>query len=143
MAVEFAAEATEEGTYPVDLVQGPPAPAGVDAAWQPAFELDWRPLVSAVLEDLRQGIAPGLIAARFHRGLVQAMVAVAREVGQARVALTGGCFGNRLLTESAHRALTAAGFEVLLHRQVPAGDGGLALGQVMVAAAQLAARQTS
>jgi hydrogenase maturation protein HypF len=53
------------------------------------------------------------------------------------VALTGGCFQNRLLTERAAQRLREAGFEVLLHRQVPTNDGGISLGQVAVAAAQL------
>jgi len=56
---------------------------------------------------------------------------------EGRVALTGGCFQNRLLTERAARQLRAAGFEVLLHRQVPPNDGGISLGQVAVAAARL------
>jgi len=52
-----------------------------------------------------------------------------------RVALTGGCFQNRLLTERTAQRLSKAGFTVLLHRQVPPNDGGISLGQVMVAAA--------
>ena len=62
----------------------------------------------------------------------------AQAVGQPRVALTGGCFQNRLLTERAAERLARAGFEVLLHRQVPPNDGGISLGQVAVAAARLA-----
>jgi hydrogenase maturation protein HypF len=54
------------------------------------------------------------------------------------VALSGGCFQNRLLTELTTRALRERGFEVLLHRQVPPNDGGISLGQVAVAAARLA-----
>ena len=80
-----------------------------------------------------------MIAARFHNALAEGIVKVAREAGQERVALTGGCFQNRLLSRRAAERLTAAGFEVLQHRQVPANDGGLSLGQIMVAAAQLQA----
>ena len=65
------------------------------------------------------------------------IVAVALSVGQPRVALTGGCFQNRLLTERAADRLERAGFEVLLHRLVPPNDGGISLGQVAVAAARL------
>jgi hydrogenase maturation protein HypF len=64
-------------------------------------------------------------------------VAVARHVAEPRVALSGGCFQNRLLTERTAQRLEAAGFEVLLHRQVPPNDGGISLGQVAVAAAWL------
>ncbi|MGB6362637.1 MAG: carbamoyltransferase HypF, partial [Thermoanaerobaculia bacterium] len=101
------------------------------------LELDWRPLVEAVLQDSRRGVEAGMIAARFHNSLVGAIVAVARAIGESRVALTGGCFQNRLLTERAARRLREAGFEVLLHRKVPPNDGGISLGQVAVAAARL------
>ena len=57
-------------------------------------------------------------------------MAVAQAAGEQRVALTGGCFQNRLLTERAAERLEQAGFEVLLHRQVPPNDGGISLGQV-------------
>jgi hydrogenase maturation protein HypF len=98
--------------------------------------LDWRPLVEAVLDDLRRGVEQGAIAARFHNALVEAIVAVATRVGTPGVALTGGCFLNRLLLERAADRLAARGFEVLLHRQAPPGDGGISLGQIAVAAAQ-------
>ena len=103
---------------------------------QPSI-LDWRPLLDAVLTDLRRGVATGIMAARFHNALVEAIVAVAQAAGERRVALTGGCFQNRLLTERAAERLERAGFEVLLHRQVPPNDGGISLGQVAIAAAQL------
>lgn len=98
--------------------------------------LNWDPLIKAVLADVRRGTPTGIISARFHNGLVNAMIDIARAVGQPRVALTGGCFQNRLLTERGAAALYRASFEVLLHRQVPPNDGGISLGQVAVAAAQ-------
>jgi hydrogenase maturation protein HypF len=100
--------------------------------------LDWGPLVEAVLADLRRGSKPGMIAASFHYALAAAIGAVAHVVGEPRVALTGGCFHNRLLTERTAHYLRGEGFSVLLHRQVPPGDGGISLGQVAVAAAHLA-----
>lgn len=122
MALEFAADPTVHAAYPLPL-------AGTF--------LDWQPLVEAVLEDLRRSVSPGVIAARFHNALVEAILAVATLVGEKRVALTGGCFQNRLLTERGTIALRQAGFDVLLHRQVPPNDGGISLGQIAVAAAQL------
>jgi hydrogenase maturation protein HypF len=130
MALEFAVDAGVEDAYPFPAVAGDEGPAG-------ALILDWGPLVEAVLADLRAGAVAGTIAARFHNALVEAILAVARRVGEPRVALTGGCFQNRVLTERAARRLRGAGFEVLLHRQVPPNDGGVSLGQVTVAAARL------
>jgi hydrogenase maturation protein HypF len=79
----------------------------------------------------------GVISGRFHNALVRALVALAIRAGLERVALTGGSFQNRLLTERASEALSRAGFQVLLHRQVPPNDGGISLGQVAIAAARL------
>ncbi len=130
MALEFAADPEVDGAYDLSLVPG----EGGDAP----LLLDWGPLVEAVLADLERDVSPGAIAARFHNGLVEAILAVARAVGEPQVALSGGCFQNRWLIERAARRLEQAGFEVLLHRQVPPGDGCISLGQVAVAAARLA-----
>jgi hydrogenase maturation protein HypF len=99
--------------------------------------LDWEPLVSYLLRDLSLGVPAPVLAAQFHASLADGILAVARHAGARRVALTGGCFQNRLLTELAAARLKAAGFEVLLHGAVPPNDGGLGLGQVLVAAARL------
>ena len=85
------------------------------------------------------------MAARFHQALVDGAQAVARLAGSrrggnvAQVALSGGCFQNRLLAERLATNLEAEGFHVLLHRAVPPNDGGIALGQIAGAAARLAA----
>jgi hydrogenase maturation protein HypF len=99
--------------------------------------LDWHPLVAAVLGDLRRGVDRGVVAARFHNALVEAIVTIATYIGAPRVALAGGCFLNRMLVERATERLTSCGFEVVLHRQVPPGDGSISLGQLAVAAARL------
>ncbi len=99
--------------------------------------LNWSPLVSALLAARAAGVPAARLAARFHNALVDAVVEVARRVGCPRVALSGGCFQNRLLTERAESALLREGFEVLLHREVPPNDGGVCLGQAAVAAARL------
>jgi hydrogenase maturation protein HypF len=139
MALEFAAEEGVEGAYPFPVSPGAAVAgegAGGAAGGPPPVVLDWGPLVEAILEDLRRRRPPGLIAARFHNALVEAIVRVACALGEPRVALTGGCFQNRRLTEGAAAALGRAGFEVLLHRRVPPGDGGICLGQIVVAAAR-------
>jgi hydrogenase maturation protein HypF len=122
MRLEFMADANERGAYPLRLS---------------GEVLDWREMVASALADHAAGACASTIAARFHNGLVAAIVEVARRCGETRVALSGGCFQNRLLTERAADALRAAGFDVLLHRQTPPNDGCISLGQVAVAAAQL------
>ncbi len=133
MALEWLADPAEQGAYPVDSRVAPARTGRLGGA---ALELDWEPLARAVRDDLARGVARERIAARFHNGLVAAAVAVARMVGEERVALSGGCFQNRRLTEQLAAALERAGHRVLLHAQVPPNDGGVSLGQVVVAAAQ-------
>lgn len=127
MALEFAADSDEAAAYPLALVTGT----------GDARLLDWGPAVEALLADVAAGEPVGRMSARFHNGLVAAIVDVVRATGERRVALTGGCFQNRLLTERASAVLADAGCEVLLHRQTPPNDGCISLGQLAVAAARL------
>jgi hydrogenase maturation protein HypF len=132
MALEHAAaREVPEASYPMALLAG--------ASGSPRI-LDWRETVREILRDRQKGTEAGLIAAKFHNTLVEAMVKVAEAVGVERVALSGGCFQNRRLAEGAARRLEEAGFQVLLHRQVPPNDGSISLGQVVVAAARLEIR---
>ena len=98
----------------------------------------WR----ALLGDLLLDTPVGVIAARFHRGLARAIVALAVKVsGDERrygtAALSGGCFQNATLFGLVHQGLQAAGFCVLSQCRVPCNDGGLALGQAAIALATL------
>lgn len=99
--------------------------------------VDWEPVIRTLLNDLAAGTGAGCIAARFHEGLVDAIVAVARRIGEPRVALSGGCFQNMYLLERAVRRLEGEGFEPLWHRLAPPNDGGIALGQIVAAARQI------
>jgi hydrogenase maturation protein HypF len=92
---------------------------------------DWAPLISAVLADKNAGISASVIAARFHNGLIDWIVEVARHAGQKQIVLSGGVFQNRYLTERAAAVLESRGFVVYTHRRVPPNDGGIALGQVV------------
>jgi hydrogenase maturation protein HypF len=146
MALEFAADQAERGAYPLpisgsDLSLDSSTPEHRFASG--ALQLDWVPLVQGILADLRRGVGAHIIASRFHNTLVEGIVAVAQRVGAPRVALSGGCFQNRLLTERAASRLRRCGFEVLLHRQVPPNDGGISLGQIAVAAAVLTGKKES
>lgn len=132
MALEFAAarhrqrEGASAGGYPMELV---PSPSNLRT-----LVLDWRSMVSAIMDDLRTGQDAELVAARFHQGIVDGILLVARAAGLPRVVLTGGCFQNGLLVLLARRRLETAGFTVYTHREVPPNDGGLSLGQAVVAA---------
>jgi len=103
--------------------------------------LCWSPLWEALLEDLRRGVAPAVIAARFHQGLVCAVAANAEALCRLHaldtVVLGGGVFQNRLLLEGVAQSLRGAGLELLSPVAMPANDGGLSLGQAAVAAARL------
>lgn len=99
---------------------------------------DPSPVLAAAAADVLGGAPAPAVARRFHRavtGLVRDVCAAARQrTGIATVALTGGVFCNALLTEGCSAGLEEDGFTVLRHRKVPPNDGGLALGQLMVAA---------
>jgi hydrogenase maturation protein HypF len=109
----------------------------------PHFPLvvDWEPLVWGVLADMGRGVSQGLIAAKFHNALVEAIVAVAHRVGEERVVLTGGCFQNKYLTECAVHRLKGENFQPYWHRQIPPNDGGISVGQVVAASHALARNQ--
>ena len=96
-----------------------------------------RPLVEGVLLDLERGTAPSCIAGKFHRTLVEIGKTTCEKIrhqgGPEKVTLSGGVFQNRLLLGQMTTALEGAGFKVLTHRQVPCNDGGLSLGQAVIA----------
>jgi hydrogenase maturation protein HypF len=94
-------------------------------------------LLSAVLEDLHRGVSEGTIAVRFHNTVAQMTnemcQLIANETGITQVALSGGVFQNRLLLRRTVNLLENSGFQVLTHRQVPCNDGGISLGQAVIA----------
>lgn len=94
---------------------------------------DWAPLIAEVLKAQRAGVPVPTIAARFHNALVNWIIEVAASVGLKDVVLSGGVFQNRYLTERSATALESRGFVVHTHRQVPPNDGGIALGQAVMA----------
>jgi hydrogenase maturation protein HypF len=95
--------------------------------------IDWAPLVREVIRDRQNQIPAGIISARFHNTLVEAIVKVAQHIGEARVVLSGGCFQNRYLTERTVRRLEQEGYRPYWHQRVPPNDGGISLGQLYAA----------
>lgn len=130
--LEALADPQEQACYPVPLVRA----GGL-------LVLDARETVRALLADSVAGVPLPRIAARVHNGLrdatALACVELAGELGLDQVVLSGGVFQNRLLLEGVAAQLHGAGLAVLAPSRLPANDGGIAFGQVAVAAARLSA----
>ena len=128
--LEQAAEHGATREYPFEVT---PEPGGI--------QLDARPIVAAIVADLSRGRPAGEIAGRFHRTVAAATLEVCRALrgmtGLDRVCLSGGVFQNELLTSDTVARLETVGFHVYLPREAPVGDGGIALGQVAVAARRM------
>jgi len=94
-------------------------------------------LLSAVLEDLHQGLSRGRLSVKFHNTIARMINDVcqllADETRITQVALSGGVFQNRLLLRKTVSLLESSGFQVFTHRQVPCNDGGVSLGQAVIA----------
>jgi hydrogenase maturation protein HypF len=123
MELEFALEGVKtDESYPMSLITR-----------HPSLLLDWSPMIVAILADVKHGVSAGEISAKFHNALVEAVVIVAKHVGESRVVLSGGCFQNRYLTERTVKRLREEGFQPYWHQRVPTNDGGIALGQIVAA----------
>jgi hydrogenase maturation protein HypF len=96
--------------------------------------LDWAPMIEAIRSDIHSNVRRAVISGRFHRGLANAILRIAEYVNLERVAITGGCFQNALLTRCVLRTLGAAGFRVYRHQRIPPNDGCIAPGQIAAAA---------
>ena len=95
--------------------------------------VDWEPTFASILADIKREVPAALISARFHNTLAETIVAVAKRTGQSQLALSGGCFQNRYLTERAVFRLTEEGFRPSWPQRFPPNDGGIALGQIVAA----------
>ncbi len=126
--LEQRADPAERGSYRARITPGAPfTAAGAD-------------LVRAAAADLAGGVEASVIAARFHHGVAQLIEdgcqAARDRTGLGTVALSGGVFQNLLLLSETVARLEGRGFRVLTQAQVPCNDGGISLGQAVIAAAQ-------
>lgn len=105
-----------------------------------AYEVDATPMWLSLLQNLKAKTPASTIAARFHRGFAQSIIdtacLLAKENNITRVALSGGVFQNKTLFELVIDGLEQKNIQVLTHQQIPANDGGIALGQAVIAAAR-------
>jgi hydrogenase maturation protein HypF len=128
-AIQLEAMVASEarGSYPLDTRE-------VGAGW----EIDAAPLIRAIVTDIASGRSRSEIAGAFHQAMSDMVVEttdhVSRQSGVRRVALTGGVFQNAILEERTVEALVRRGYQVLVQRRVPCNDGGLSLGQAVIAA---------
>ena len=124
MALEFAIAGTETAdAYPFEIGDN-----------DSILILDWQPAIVQLLVDRDRGVPTSAVAARFHNTLVEMIIEVAKRIAQPKIALSGGCFQNKYLTERTIARLRAEGFHPYWHQRVPPNDGGIALGQIVAAA---------
>jgi hydrogenase maturation protein HypF len=125
MELEMIADHRPHGTYPFQWSAGP------------VQQAEAGPMIAAIVEDIRQGLPAFIISRKFHDTLIAMWTALCaalrRQTGIRQVALSGGCFQNVLLLEGLTEALQQEGFVVYSHEQVPTNDGGISLGQAVVA----------
>jgi hydrogenase maturation protein HypF len=127
LAVEAAAVTAANLPAPVLPIRVRDLPVGAGAN----CELDWHPMLEALLLHQARGADSNVLALAFHRALIGGILAMARRAGVGTIALSGGCFQNTLLLDLAVDALRAERFEVLTHRNLPPNDGNIAAGQAL------------
>ena len=129
-AIELEMAITDSSTddaYPFELIRE-----------KDGLIIGTRPLFAAIVRDLSERAPTPVISVRFHNGMINVLKQIACSARERthleRVCLSGGSFNNQYLAENFREHLVAHGFEVFTHRKVPCGDGGLSLGQAMIAA---------
>jgi hydrogenase maturation protein HypF len=126
MELEMIADSEAHGRYAGTWLPGP------------LTQIPTAPVIAGVVDDIRHGTPAYIISRKFHDTLIglwaDLCVQTRAQTLLKRVVLSGGCFQNRILLEGLTEALQTAGFEVYSHQLVPTNDGGISLGQAVVAA---------
>jgi hydrogenase maturation protein HypF len=125
MLLEAACDVADEACYALPITDDQPP------------QLDWRPMIRSIYDDVQRGVAPGSIAMRFHRGLAAAIHLVCARFPNQPVALCGGVFQNRVLVELVAGRLHNHNQPLGLPGLIPPNDGGLAAGQLAIALSRL------
>ena len=123
--LEMVAQLGIDAVYPFDIDTSEPA------------QIDMRPMIREIVRDLQNGQSKYLISSRFHNTVAEVIAEACRRIRDSeqlnRVCLSGGTFQNMYLLERAVSLLRSLGFEVFMHSAVPPNDGGIALGQAVIA----------
>jgi len=124
--LEMAAGKGEEGSYPFGLKN-----------IEDKTEVVLEPVIRKIVSDISSGVAVGAISSRFHNTIAEIILHICLKIqktdGMERVVLSGGVFQNMFLLNRTFALLVANGFEVYTHHRVPPNDGGIALGQAIIA----------
>ena len=123
MELEFAADdfnTNDYFTFSIDEEQG-------------SLVFNWHQIVKSIAADIITGVPAGLISAKFHNSLAESIVQIANRLNMVKVLLTGGCFMNKYLLERSVKRLIESGLKPYTQQRVPAGDGGISLGQMKFA----------
>jgi hydrogenase maturation protein HypF len=140
MALEAIVENGIEEHYDFELINkpGPPTAALIQAGAAGPLQLDLRKMTQQLIADVKEELASGVISAKFHNCLAAGLLAMADAARESTklntVALSGGVFCNRYLTNRLVNLLNESDFHVLFNRDVPSNDGGISVGQAAIAA---------
>ena len=99
--------------------------------------IGWKILLKQILIDLRNDIDLSIIARKFHNTIVEIIIFVAKKIGIKSIVLSGGCFQNKILLKNSILKLEKQGFLVYWPEEIPINDGGISLGQLVIANANL------
>jgi hydrogenase maturation protein HypF len=129
MELEFAiADTQSDEAYEIRLIE-----PSTDSH---PLQIDWEPMIVGIINDVKLKKDRSLIAVKFHNTMAEGIIRIAKMIGEQRVALSGGCFQNKYLTERVIARLVNEGFQPYWHQRVPPNDGGIALGQLVIAGAR-------
>ncbi len=130
MLLEQAAVAIDREAYPLPIVTG-----------QLPWTVDTRPMISRIIQEISTGTSAAVVSHCFHDSIASMIEEVCTGIRRSnsvdKVCLSGGTFQNFTLLAQACRRLRRSGFQVFLHSKVPPNDGGLSLGQAVIAASHL------
>lgn len=141
--LEALVDPEENMAYPFDILHSQEIPDDKNASHfhQNTIKIDYKPVLEGIISELRNGIEPRKISARFHNGIAiivkDICLAMRNETSINHVVLSGGVWQNMILLQKTIELLEAADFDVMLHSAIPPNDGGIALGQAAIATHRL------